>query len=114
MEKTIRKTIEVTLQELLHAINILGDEQNVTVDGIDTIAVCPPVKMTPAGRKHFEQALTANVNVEYKNDSHWDRYVSDAEEKINQMAWELLSALAGYCYADNYDQWFEGEEAEII
>ena len=70
--------------------------------------------MTPAGRKHFEQALTANVNVEYINDRHSRTYVSDADEKINQMAWELLSALAGYCYADGYDQWFEGEEAEII
>ena len=110
----MRKTIEISLQELLHAINIIGDDRDVTVDGIFTIAVCPPVKMTPAGRKHFEQALTANVNVEYKNDSHDSTYVSDDDEKINQMAWELLAALAGYCYADGYDQWFEGEDAEII
>ena len=102
------------MQELLHAINILGDDHDVTVDGIDTISVCPPVKMTPARRKHFEQALTAKVNVEYKNDSHWNTYVSDADEKIERIAWELLSALAEYCYADGYDQWFEGEEAEII
>lgn len=62
--------MEVTLQDLLHAINILGDDRDVTVDGIDTRAVCPPVKMTPLGREHFKQALTANVVVEYKNDSH--------------------------------------------
>ena len=109
----MRKTIEISLQELLHAINILGDDYDVTVDGIDGIAVCPPVKMTPAGRKHFEQALTANVNVDYSGNCQ-DTYVSDDDEKINQMAWELLSALAGYCYVDSYDQWFEGDEAEII
>lgn len=108
------KTINISLKELLHAINILGDDRDVTVDGIDSIAVCPPVKLTPEGRKHFEQALSANVNVEYKDDSHWDTYVSDADEKINKMAWDLLSSLAGYCYADGYDQWFEGENAEII
>lgn len=101
--------MKITLQELLHAINILGDDRDVTVDGIDSIAVCPPVKMTPAGREHFKQALTANVNVEYSGN-----YVSDDDEKINQMAWNLLKALAGYCYADGYDQWFEGDEAEFI
>lgn len=101
--------MKITLQELLHAINILGDDRDVTVDGIDSIAVCPPVKMTPAGREHFKQALTANVNVEYSGN-----YVSDDDEKINQMAWDLLKALAGYCYADSYDQWFEGDKAEFI
>lgn len=107
--------MEATLQDLLHAINILGEDRDVTVDGIDTIAVCPPIKLTPAGREHFKQALTANVVVEYsKNDCHQDTYVSDADDKINEMAWNLLSSLAGYCYLDGYDQWFEGEEAETI
>ncbi|MDE6339592.1 MAG: hypothetical protein K2K97_07390 [Muribaculaceae bacterium] len=106
--------MQATLQDLLHAINILGDDRDVTVDGIDSIAVCPPIKMTPAGREHFKQALTANVVVEYENDSHQYTCVSDADEKIDQMAWELLSSLAGYCYVDGYDQWFEGETAELI
>ena len=110
----MRKTINISLEELLNAINILGDDRDVIVDGIGAIAVCPPAKLTPAGRKHFEQALTANVTVEYKDDSHCCTYVSDADEKIDRMAWDLLSSLAGYCYADGYDQWFEGDEAEII
>lgn len=33
--------MNVTLEELLHAINILGDDRDVTVDGIDSIAVVP-------------------------------------------------------------------------
>lgn len=106
--------MNVTLEDLLHAINILGEDRDVCVDGIDSIAVCPPVKMTPAGREHFKQALTANVVVEYKNDSHRDTYVSDADEKIDEMAWDLLKALAGYCYVDGFDQWFEGEDAELV
>lgn len=107
--------MEVTLEELLHAINILGEDRDVCVDGIDSIAVCPPVKMTPAGRERFKQALTANVVVEYdENDTYQDTYVSDADEKIDEMAWDLLATLAGYCYADGYDQWFEGEDAELV
>ena len=106
--------MNVTLEELLHAINILGDDRDVTVDGIDTIAVCPPVKLTPAGREHFKQALTANVNVEYRNDSHLDTYVSDDDEKIDEMAWDFLSSLAGYCYEGGYNLWFDGEDAVLI
>lgn len=106
--------MNVTLEELLHAINILGEDRDITVDGIDSIAVCPPVKITPVGREHFKQALTANVVVEYRNDNHIDTYVSDDDEAIDEMAWNLLKALAGYCYDDDYDQWFEGENAELI
>lgn len=106
--------METTLKDLLHAINILGDDRDVCVDGYETLAVCPPVKLTPEGKKHFEQALTANVIVDYKNDSHMYTCVSDADDKITEMAWELLKALAGYCYADGFDQWFEGPTAEMI
>lgn len=107
--------METTLQDLLHAINILGDDRDVTVDGIDSIAVCPPVKLTPAGRKHFKQALTAKVVVCYaRNGQHQETFVSDSDEKIQEMAWKLLSALAGYCYVDGYDAWFEGETATLL
>lgn len=106
--------MNTTLEELLHAINILGEDRDVCVDGIDSIAVCPPVKLTPEGHNHFQQALTAEVVVEYEDYSHCGTYVSDADEKINEMAFDLLKALAGYCYADCYDQWFEGETAQLV
>lgn len=106
--------MNVTLEELLHAINILGEDRDVTVDGLDSIAVCPPVKLTPAGREHFKQALTANVVVQYEKDTHWDTYVSDDDEIINEMALNLLRALAGFCYLDGYDAWFGGEQAEMV
>lgn len=103
-----------TLKDLLHAINILGDDRDVTVDGIDAIAVCPPVKFTPEGLEHFRKALDATVEVEYKNDSHRDTYVSDDREDINQDAWNLLVSLAGYCPEKTFDKWFDGDNAKMI
>lgn len=103
-----------TLKDLLHAINILGDDRDVTVDGIDAIAVCPPVKFTPEGLKHFRKALDATVEVEYKNDCHCDTYVSDADERVDEQAWNLLASLAGYCSESKFSKWFEGDSAEMI
>lgn len=103
-----------TLKDLLHAINILGDDRDVFVDGIDAIAVCPPVKLTPAGLKHFKKALDATVEVEYKDDCHRDTYVSDDEEDVNEAAWELLKALAGYCSEDDFNKWVEDDTAKMI
>lgn len=105
--------MQTTLKDLLHAINILGDDRDVFVDGIDAIAVCPPVKLTTAGLKHFKKALAATVEVEYKDDSHRDTYISD-DEDVNEEAWELLTALAGYCSVDNFNKWFEADTAKMI
>ena len=106
--------MKVTLQDLLHAINIIGRDMDVTVDGIDAIAVCPPVKLTPAARKHFKQALNSKVVVEYHDNEHWNTYVSDDDEKIDAKAWTFLESLAGYCNSEDYDDWFEGKDAELI
>lgn len=106
--------MNVTLQELLHAINIIGQDRDITVDGIDSIAVCPPIKMTAAGRKHFKQALMATVVVEYEDDCHQDTYVSDDNEEVDEEAWNLLASLAGYCAEDKFDKWFENEKAELV
>ena len=103
-----------TLKDLLHAINILGEDRDVTVDGIDAIAVCPPVRFTPEGLKHFRKALGATVEVEYKNDCHCDTYVSDDDEDVNNEAWNLLTSLAGYCSESKFNNWFEGDTAKMI
>lgn len=108
------KTMRTTLKDFLHAINILGEDRDVFVDGEDSIAVCPPVKFTSEGLNHFKKALTATVEVEYKNDCHRDTYVSDEEEGVNEAAWDLLSSLAGYCSESKFNKWFEGNGAEII
>ncbi len=106
--------MDTTLKDLLHAINILGDDRDVFVDGEDSIAVVPPVKFTPEGLKHFKKALDASVEVEYKNGCHRDTYVSDEEEGVNEYAWNLLVSLSGNCNESNFNKWFEGENAKMI
>ena len=106
--------MRTTLKDLLHAINILGDDRDVTVDGIDSIAVCPPVKITLEGQKHFQEALEAAVQVEYKDDSHRGTYVSNEDEEIDQKAWHFLASLAGYCEESKFDKWFEGDIVTMI
>jgi hypothetical protein len=102
-----------TLKDLLHAINILGDDRDVLVDGIDEIAVCPPVMITPEGLNHFATALGAKVKVAYCLGCHDGTYV-DEDDETAQRAWELLAALAGYCKSDDFSNWFEGNTAQII
>lgn len=106
--------MKTTLRDLLHAINVLGDDRDVLVDGIDAIAVCPPVKITPAGLEYFKKALNAAVEVEYKNDEHRATYVSNSDEEIDAAAWGLLTSLAGYCADIYFKKWFEGADAQII
>ena len=106
--------MKTTLKDLLHAINILGDDRDVYVDGQDAIAVCPPIKITTEGLKHFQKAIEATVEVEYKNDCHYSTYVSEDDEKVNEEAWNLLASLAGYCAESKFDKWFEGDTATLI
>lgn len=49
--------MKTTLKDLLHSINVLEEDIDVTVDGCDTIAVVAPVKFTPDGLKKFEKVL---------------------------------------------------------
>lgn len=106
--------MKTTLKDLLHAINILGDVRDVTVDGIDSIAVCPPVKITPEGQRYFQEALEATVEVEYKDDCHYSTYVSNDDEEVDEEAWNLLRSLAGSCSEIKFKRWFEGEKTIMI
>ena len=106
--------MNTTLFDLLHAINVIGIDMDIMVDGIDSIAVCPPIKFTPEGLSQFRMALGANVEVEYKSNFHSDTYISDSDEDVNIEAWRLLSSLAGYCGANKFNKWFEGDNAKII
>ena len=103
-----------TLKDLLHAINILGDDRDVLVDGQDVIAVCPPIKFTPEGLEYFRKALNASVEVEYQDDLYRDTYVSDDEEGVNEEAWNLLASLAGHCLSCRFYKWFEGDTAKMV
>lgn len=116
--------MRVTLREFLHAINILNKDVDVYVDGTeyDGCAVCPPIKITPAGEQEFGKILDSAelyIDVEqygntimYDNDKAYDDY--EKGEGIIVDALFIIYALAGYCSATNYSRWFEGEDAKMI
>lgn len=97
-----------TLGDLLHAINIFNEDYDVTVDGNGSIAVCPPVKLTPKAHEEFKEALAAPLMDD-------DRFcVSGETEKQDVMAWKLLVMLAGFCEDWKYAELFEGNDAEEL
>ena len=103
--------METTLEDLLHAINILQENRNILVDGYGEITICPPVRITPQALSYFDLALNATVIVDYKQH---DTYIADPDEKIDKMAWELLNAIEGNTSDDRIKQWFEDPSAEIL
>lgn len=98
--------MKTTLKDLLHSINVLEEDIDVSVDGCGTIAVVAPVKLTPDGAKKFEKVLNIEcdgclVGLHSRED--------ECEEAFN-----LLASLAGYCACEDYDKWFDGETAKEI
>lgn len=98
--------MKTTLKDLLHSINVLEEDVDVIVDGLDAIAVCPPVKITPEGVKKFEKTL----NIECDS----CLVGGNSSEEECEEAWEFLASLAGYCECENYDKWFDGETSKVI
>lgn len=86
------------LREVLHAINVLGDDIDITVDGYDTIAVVAPITLTDKAKEHFAKALDLSVD---------DMVVVGDNDEDLHLAWDLLYGLAGYCPCDKFDEWFE-------
>lgn len=107
--------METTLQELLHALNIIGEDRYVLVEGFGRLTICPPVKLTPTGREYFKKALSATVISDYdKYNCHLQTYVCDKSELKTATAYELLSALDGNCSENMYHRWFGSEAASMI
>ena len=111
----MKKTITSTLRDLIHAINIIGDDTDIYTDGIDSIAVCPPVMLTPEGEKHFAAELNATVITEYSiQDTHQGTYINCPEDEADEAAYNFLAALGGYCKGSDHKTWFTGQNAKII
>lgn len=100
-----------TLEDLLYEINKLEDDRDVTVDGEGTIAVVAPVCLTPAARTEFGEVLKLRADGDIVLGYHSEDY--EAGGTIEE-AWRFLTALAGYCSTENYEKWFEGEEAAEV
>ena len=103
-----------TLENLFDSINNLGKDVDMYVDGLDGIAVCPPINFTEIGRKHFKAALSLPVEgyCVMGEDKDYDD-LSEYEDKDKGdggrllLAWTLLRSLAGYCACSDFDNWFK-------
>ena len=109
---------KVTLRQYLDALNIIGGGRDINVDGIDGIAVESPVQeLTDEGLKHFSPCLDLIMDGDTVTgtDEDYDRLYEFQEEDTGdggklQLAWEYLTAMAGYCSTGNYDKWFRTNE----
>lgn len=106
--------MKTTLFDLLHAINVVGVDRVITVNGCDPIEVCPPIKFNPFGLNQYQIALGAIVEVKYLDGHHFDTFVNDPCKDTNIEAWLLLSSLAGICDGYKYDRWFRGDDSKMI
>lgn len=98
---------DYTLQEVLRAINVLEEDIDITVDGFDTIAVVAPIELTESAKKHFQAALALPV----RERTVCCDIVNERDcTEVLELAWELLSGLAGYCPTDKFEKWFENGE----
>lgn len=87
------------------------------VDGIDGIAVVSAddlPMLTPEGYEHFRDCFDLNVvgNLIEGDDEDYDA-MYDYEDNDRgdggrmYLAWEFISALAGYCSNTNFEKWFD-------
>lgn len=109
MEKTI------TVREYLHSLNILEEDRDVYVDGIDGIAVVGgEIQLTPLGMKKFGPVLDMEMEGSCIIGSDEDYDLLDDGKGNLCLAWEFLSGMAGMCSCSDYDAWFEGDDAELV
>ena len=103
---------KIRLDEYLTACRIIGEDRDIEVDRIDSVAYCG-TGLTAEGRKHFEKALALPMYmtedgdicpcVISENDADYDE---DNEDSALQLAWDMLYGMAGYCSTTDYDKWF--------
>lgn len=118
MEKNANNVIESTLEEVLHACNVLDMdfEMGPFDDDLTGVTVTPPVRMTPEGRAYWKNALEARVVTDYTltGEKGLSAEVGIADGPADGDATQLLEVLNGFCTKENYGRWFEGEGAELI
>lgn len=93
------------LKDVLHALNVLGEDRDMSADGYDVVAVCPPLMITPDGEEYFKDVLNSKMY-----DSSCSSDTEEIDEKVNELLW----SLAGYCASSKFEKWFEGPTAKLI
>lgn len=91
-----------TLREIVHAINVIGEDYDLYVDGLDGIAICPPITITSEGENKFKEVL--DTPCDWFKDS---QTISYENEKLDKKAYNFIMALGGYCSSENFDKLFE-------
>lgn len=102
------KQKERTLKDVLSAINIFNEDADITIDGIGTIAVSPPVTITKEGLDHWSDALQSEM---FSGDPFT---TNNASEELDKRVWQFLNALAGYCSESQYKEWFQDYNTEEL
>lgn len=93
-----------TVKEMLHAINVLDEDIDISVEDIGSIAVVAPICLSENCMKIFEKVLEMQFDEESKT------IISD---KYSENAWDFLSALAGYCSESQFAEWFENNAKKV-
>lgn len=103
----------MTLREFINFANLAELDEDVNVDGIDSIAlVGGDIELTEDGEKHFKKALDEcyveeEYLIEWNDDPTSNRDENEGCPDVAWLAWELLTALAGYCSQSDYDKWIK-------
>ena len=80
------------------------------------IAFCGPMELTDKGLAKFDKAI--NLPCVLRNYGDSVICIVEVEDEVDPNLWkknlkrakELFYALAGYCAADDYDEWFKEVE----
>ena len=106
--------MKTTFEQLLHAVNILGKDVDIDIEGGFRIAACPPLYLTPYGRECYKTALQCNDDVDYDEDGTHLYTVVNGSDAENDEACALLISFAGYCPEQDFISWFETDDKELI
>ena len=95
----------VNLETYLNILAVIGDDVDVTVDAVNSIAYCG-TRLTAEGKKEFQDCLK-KCYIKEGSTIEWDNDDTDDEEGISScanQAFHMLTAMAGYCkdYSINY------------
>ena len=115
--------MKATIREYFHALNILCEDVDVSVDGADDgCAVVTPIKLTQNGEKEWGSLLD-NKDLYVDVEKYGNCILSDNDDDYEQIedsegnlydALSFIWSLAGYCPASKFDEWFEGDDAKQI
>lgn len=98
-----------TFADLLQAIRILGNDTDIYIDNIGSVAYCG-TELTEAGKIRYKDALSLPINgTTVISDSEEDYDLAEDEEGSLYLAYRMLLDMAGYCPCWYWDQMFKNE-----